>query len=186
MEIRTSFAVNGVTVDLGNELLTDASGGPVPLRRQCFAVLRQLSAQPDRLVTKEQLSAAVKGETGELIDVEGLRARAAEGWFQLLKVAGDEQGEDGAPLYVPSRVGLFLKLEREGYGADELRLIAEQEEWAVDNMYTVDDMAYVDDDLDTVIRLLKGDFLPPGAGTEPSPVVPSPEAIAAEAGAEGD
>ncbi len=54
-------------------------------------------------------------------------------------------------MYVPSRIGRLLKLECEGYGADELRLIAQLEEWAIDNIYTADDLAYVDDDLDTLI-----------------------------------
>ena len=59
MEIGIAFAINGVTVDLDNELLTDASGRPVGLRRQCFAVLRQLSRHADQLVTKEDLAAAI-------------------------------------------------------------------------------------------------------------------------------
>ena len=59
MDIRTAFAINGVTVDLDNELLTDSAGRPVALRRQCFAVLRQLSSPAGHLVTKEELTAAV-------------------------------------------------------------------------------------------------------------------------------
>src|SRR5260370_28522033 len=103
------------------------------------------------LLTMAQLPDAVKGETGEAIDEDGLRAKAQAGWFPLLKGAGFKGDEQGAPLYVPSRVGLFLKLERDGYGADELRVIAELEEWSIDNMYTVDELAYVDDDLDTLV-----------------------------------
>jgi DNA-binding winged helix-turn-helix (wHTH) protein/rhodanese-related sulfurtransferase/tetratricopeptide (TPR) repeat protein len=59
MDMRTVFAINGITVDLDNELLTDPSGGPIALRRQCFAVLRQLSSRAGQLVTKEELVADV-------------------------------------------------------------------------------------------------------------------------------
>ncbi|MGX5840435.1 rhodanese-like domain-containing protein [Mesorhizobium sp. ArgA1] len=59
MENSIAFAINGVTVDLDNELLTDASGTTVGLRRQCFAVLRHLSRNADKLVTKEELAAAI-------------------------------------------------------------------------------------------------------------------------------
>jgi hypothetical protein len=103
------------------------------------------------LLPLAQLPDAVKGETGEAIDADGLRGKAADGWFPLLKGAGFDGNEEGAPLYVPSRVGTFLRLERDGYGADELRLIADLEEWAIDNVYAADDLAYVDDDLDALI-----------------------------------
>jgi len=103
------------------------------------------------LMPLSQLPSAVANETSEGITEDGLRAKAAAGWFPLLSGAGWDGDEDGAPLYVPSRAGLFLKLEREGYGADELRLIASLEEWAIDNIYTADDLAYVDDDLDALI-----------------------------------
>jgi DNA-binding winged helix-turn-helix (wHTH) protein/rhodanese-related sulfurtransferase/tetratricopeptide (TPR) repeat protein len=59
MEIGSAFAINGATVDLDNELLTDASGRPVGLRRQSFAVLRELSRRADQLVTKDELAAAI-------------------------------------------------------------------------------------------------------------------------------
>ncbi|RVC81784.1 tetratricopeptide repeat protein [Mesorhizobium sp. M4A.F.Ca.ET.022.05.2.1] len=59
MEISIAFAINGVTVDLDNELLTDASGRTVGLRSQSFAVLRHLSLNADQLVTKEELAAAI-------------------------------------------------------------------------------------------------------------------------------
>ena len=103
------------------------------------------------LLPLAQLPEAVKGETGESIDADGLRRKAGDGWFPLLKEAGFDGTEEGAPLYVPSRVGLLLKLERGGYGADELRLIADLEESMIDHVYTADDLAYTDDDLDTLI-----------------------------------
>jgi TolB-like protein/DNA-binding winged helix-turn-helix (wHTH) protein len=59
MDARTVFAINGVTVDLGNEMLRDGSGKPIALRPQCFAVLRRLVASADTLVTKDELVAAV-------------------------------------------------------------------------------------------------------------------------------
>ena len=53
------FAVNGVVIDLENELLIAASGTPIRLRRQSYAVLRYLHRQAGRLVTKEDLAQAV-------------------------------------------------------------------------------------------------------------------------------
>lgn len=99
-----------------------------------------------------QLVESVKRETGETATVEVLRAKAEAGWFTLLEMPGLETGEVGAPLYAPSRIGLLLKFEREGYSPEELRIIAEMEEWSVDNLWAADELAYVDDDLDTVIR----------------------------------
>ena len=55
----TGFVVNGVSADFAAEVLRDRSGAAVPLRPQSFAVLRHLAGNPDRLVTKEELTAAV-------------------------------------------------------------------------------------------------------------------------------
>ena len=63
MDIRSVFAINGVTIDLANETLRDASGNPIVLRPQCFAVLRYLVENADRLVTKDALMAAVWPDT---------------------------------------------------------------------------------------------------------------------------
>ena len=54
-----SFVVNGVTADFAAETLRDPTGAPVALRPQAFAVLRYLAENPDRLVTKDELMAAV-------------------------------------------------------------------------------------------------------------------------------
>lgn len=78
--------------------------------------------------------------------------RAAEGWFPLLKGAGFNANEDGAPLYAPSRIGLLARLERDGWCKDELRLVASHEEWLIDNCLAGDEMPYLDDDLETLIR----------------------------------
>ena len=59
MQIRTVFAINGVTVDLDNELLRDEGGRPISLRRQSFAVLRHLIERDGSLVTKDELTEAV-------------------------------------------------------------------------------------------------------------------------------
>ena len=55
----TSFAINGVIVDLSSEALHDKVGNAVALRPQAFCVLRYLLLHPDRLVTKEELMQAV-------------------------------------------------------------------------------------------------------------------------------
>lgn len=53
------LVINGVTVDLGNELLCDRSGNSIPLRTGSFAVLSYLAGQANRLVTKDDLMAAL-------------------------------------------------------------------------------------------------------------------------------
>ena len=63
MDIRSVFAINGVDIDLANETLRDASGNPIVLRPQCFAVLRYLVENADHLVTKDALMAAVWPDT---------------------------------------------------------------------------------------------------------------------------
>jgi hypothetical protein len=108
------------------------------------------------LLPLRQLPEAVAKETGEEITEEDLRAKVAKGWFPLLAGAGDDGSDAGVPLYIPSRIGLFLKLQREAYGEDELRLIASIEESSVENVLTVDDLAYVDDDLETLILQAEG------------------------------
>ena len=73
------------------------------------------------LLPLTQLPEAVARETGEAISQEELRIRAGQGWFPLLPGAGEDGTEEGSPLYVPSRIGLFLNLQRQGYTTDELR-----------------------------------------------------------------
>jgi len=107
------------------------------------------------LLPVSQLPGAVMGETGEAISEEEIRAQAEEKWFLLLKGAGVDSAEEGVPLYVPSRIGLFTNLRRDGYGADELRLIAEIEEWTIENILTVEDLAYIDDDLTLLLVFAK-------------------------------
>lgn len=54
-----SAVVNGVAIDLQSETLRAPDGTPRTLRPQTFAVLRHLIANPDRLVTKDELMDAV-------------------------------------------------------------------------------------------------------------------------------
>jgi TolB-like protein/DNA-binding winged helix-turn-helix (wHTH) protein/Tfp pilus assembly protein PilF len=54
-----SLAINGVTADFGNETLRDRKGNSVDLRPQAFAVLRYLTQNADRLVSKDELIEAV-------------------------------------------------------------------------------------------------------------------------------
>src|SRR5262245_28674439 len=103
------------------------------------------------LLPLTQLPEAVARETGQVISEEELRIRAGQGWFPLLPGAGEDRTEEGSPLYVPSRVGLFLQLQQQGYATDELRLIAQFEEWMVEHAYTTEDLAYIDDDLETML-----------------------------------
>ncbi len=103
------------------------------------------------LLPLEQVPGAVQSETGEAVTVDELRELAVIGWFPLLALPDSEHGL-GAPFYAFSRAGLFLKLRREGFTDSELRVYAEYEESMIDGIYTQDELAYLDDDLETLIR----------------------------------
>ena len=103
------------------------------------------------LLPLTQLPEAVAKETGQTISEGELRIRAGQGWFPLLPGAGDDGTEEGSPLYVPSRIGLFLKLQKEGYSTDELRVVAEYEEGLIDNVLVTHELTYADDDLEVLL-----------------------------------
>ncbi|WP_207541019.1 winged helix-turn-helix domain-containing protein [Sabulicella rubraurantiaca] len=54
-----AFRFAGFTLDLRRTVLLDGSGGEIALRPKCFDVLRHLLANANRLVTREELLAAV-------------------------------------------------------------------------------------------------------------------------------
>jgi DNA-binding winged helix-turn-helix (wHTH) protein len=54
-----ALTLNNVIADFGAGALYDRSGTPIPLRPQAFAVLRCLAERPGRLVSKDELMAAV-------------------------------------------------------------------------------------------------------------------------------
>jgi TolB-like protein/DNA-binding winged helix-turn-helix (wHTH) protein/Tfp pilus assembly protein PilF len=54
-----ALTLNGFVADFGEETLRGPEGKPVPLRPQAFAVLRHLAGNPNRLVSKDELMAAV-------------------------------------------------------------------------------------------------------------------------------
>jgi hypothetical protein len=97
-----------------------------------------------------QLAEAVAREAGMPVSPDELRQMAEAGWFPLLEGAGADGSEQGAPLYVPSRIELLKKLQKDGWGADELRHVADFEEWMIDNVHTAAELEYCDDDLRTV------------------------------------
>lgn len=53
------LVINGVTIDVSTERLSDAGGRSIELRPQAFAVLRHLLQNANRLVTKDELMQAV-------------------------------------------------------------------------------------------------------------------------------
>lgn len=107
------------------------------------------------LLPLEQLPHAVEAETAERTTPRDLERMATLGWFPLLTREGSD-GERGAPLYAPSRIGQFLKLAREGYADAELAAFASYEETMIDEVFTTDDLAYIDDDLDAIIAHTAG------------------------------
>ena len=107
------------------------------------------------LLPESTLADKVRTETGHDLTSEQLRTYAAAGWFSLLPGAGDEGTENGVPLYVPTRIGMFVDLRKDGYADAELAAFAEHEEWMVDNIYTTDELTYVDDEVEEVRRAMK-------------------------------
>jgi hypothetical protein len=130
-----------------NELTTEPSPG------EEFSPPFQMALFDRRVrMPLEWLVDSVKTETGRHITIDDLRRFAADGWFPLVKVV-DGSGEPGVYLYTPSRVGLYLELQRQGYAAEELRDLAEREEWQIDNCLTTEDLdlLYLDNDLDVLV-----------------------------------
>src|SRR5215469_10760024 len=102
------------------------------------------------LLPLEQLPDAVEKETGEAVTASDLERFAAAGWFEPLQREPPDNGI-GIPLYIPSRIGLYMKLAREGHTAAELRAYATFEEWFVDTILTDEEWPYIDDDLELLI-----------------------------------
>jgi hypothetical protein len=104
------------------------------------------------LLSLEQAAWEVSLATGESMPSEALTNMAARGWIPLLSHEDNPEAEPGVPLYVPSRIEFLLGLERQGYSADELRVIAESEEQTIDYILTTDELTYTDDDLGIIIQ----------------------------------
>lgn len=94
---------------------------------------------------------AVECESGEAMDPSRINSLAERGWFSFY--VSDYTGETvtGVPQYVLSRIALFLKLEKRGYKDAELRPFAEYEDAMVADIYTADELAYRDDDLEILL-----------------------------------
>jgi DNA-binding winged helix-turn-helix (wHTH) protein len=54
-----TLTINGVIADFGSESLRDEAGSSIDLRPQAFAVLRYMSENANRLVTKDELMQVV-------------------------------------------------------------------------------------------------------------------------------
>lgn len=96
-----------------------------------------------------ELPDMVARETGEMLPGERIGPVIDAQWVPKLRC---DDGALGFPLYAPSRIGLFLRLEREGWMARELAAFAEYEEGLIDDVLTADDTPYDDNDLAVVIR----------------------------------
>src|SRR5439155_21324780 len=84
------------------------------------------------VVPLDRLPEMVRDETGEELPASRLPDLVAAGWIPHLR--DPSTGGPGYALYAPSRVGLFLKLERDGYSPAELRVFASYEEHQIDEI----------------------------------------------------
>lgn len=103
------------------------------------------------LLPLEALPRMVANETGETLDPARIASLAKAGWFSIL--SSDVTGTaEGFPFYIPGRIGLFLRLERDGVSSAELAAFAEEEEQLIDLVLVNDEMPYDhDDDIRLVI-----------------------------------
>jgi hypothetical protein len=101
------------------------------------------------LLPLSKMPAMVKSESDEELPLDRLGALVSDGWIPDVKVA--DTGEPGFAMYAPSRVGLFLFLEREGYDATELRSLAEYEEGFIDAILVNEEAPYLDDDRELLL-----------------------------------
>lgn len=103
------------------------------------------------LVPLEQLGEFVQRESGKAVPESVLRTYVDERLIPVLPGAGPDRDQLGFPLYAPSRIGLFVDLQDQGYSLAELKKIAEFEESMIDCVFTVDDLAYEDDDVQLLL-----------------------------------
>lgn len=94
---------------------------------------------------------AVKCDGGGVLSFERIRDLAELGWFQIIPGAGEDESQEGVPIYIPSRIEMFLKLERQDWAQSELRAFAQYEEMMIDTVVAVDELAYEDDDAKLLI-----------------------------------
>ena len=105
------------------------------------------------VVPLDRLPEMVRDETGEELPASRLPDLVAAGWIPHLR--DPSTGGPGYALYAPSRGGLFLKLERDGYSPAELRVFASYEEHQIDEILTDEETPYLDDDLALLIQFAK-------------------------------
>ena len=103
------------------------------------------------LLSLEQVAGTVSMALGETFTLDDLTQIAARGWIPLLHSDDCPDLEIGLPLYAPPRIQWLLTLERDGYSAEELCMLASYQEWVIDNLLTTDELAYRDDDLELLI-----------------------------------
>jgi hypothetical protein len=108
------------------------------------------------LLPLAQLPEIVGSETDEELPLGRVGSLVSEGWIPDLRLP--DSGDPGFALYAPSRVGLFVVLEREGYDAGELRALAAYEEGLIDAVLVNGDMPYLEDDRELLL-LEMGDRL---------------------------
>lgn len=120
--------------------------------RAAGALLRWDAFNKKVLVPLSMLPEMVENETGMAMTEAELRELSEQGWFPILDGC---EGEGGVPLYVPSRIKLLVELRGYGWGPEELRLVADSEEQVIDNILAADELAYLDDDVDTLVLYVK-------------------------------
>lgn len=97
------------------------------------------------LIPRAQLPNWVERDANESVSLEELDELEREGVFSWRHGAGEDGRELGVPVYVPDRIRLCRTLLRERWTIEEVREIAEWEEWVVTDMVE-GDLRYEDDD----------------------------------------
>jgi predicted nucleic acid-binding Zn ribbon protein len=129
------------------------------------------------LLSWEQLADRIYLMTGKNLTLEDLTSLQDRGWIPILSNPNDPENGIGIPMYADSQIQLLWELERHGYSPSELQSIAKWEEEAIDSFLAVDDLVYLDDDLELMInhmkcRILQADLCSMRRGIGDSPGEP--------------
>jgi hypothetical protein len=97
------------------------------------------------LIPRGQLPNWVERDAKDSVSLQELDELERQGVFSWRHGAGEDGRELGVPVYVRDRIGLCRTLLREGWTIEEVREIAEWEEWVVTDMVE-GDLRYENDD----------------------------------------
>ena len=104
------------------------------------------------VLSLESAASCIRTSAEEPITVARLREFANRGLVPLLYGADGDTNVQGVPCYAIDRLNLYLQLLATGFTEEELRAHAVYEETVIDDVLTTDELEYVDDDFELLLR----------------------------------